>query len=131
MTQEEQIKQVAEYDGWRFIPVPKGWVGSGHWRKESKSIYGTEKLKYHTSLDWLNPVWVKINIEIDQMRVASEAIDGSWESFLGFFKWKEIHKAYHYAIDTGNISAALTAVSDAITWLKEQKNSSPKTDKIK
>lgn len=85
MTQEEQIKQVAEYVEYTDLKQPGQF-----------------------SLDWLNPVWVKVYAEMKGQTIKD-------------WRFKVWENNYHGAIDYGDISAALTAVSDAITWLKEQK----------
>lgn len=131
MTQEEHIKQVAEYLNFpvrsimpygELVLMPNTYPHHEENKTGETEIF-IQDTCFHTSLAWLNPVWVKVYAEVKP--IYKDLQDSKTRKF------DRIYEAYHKAINRGNISAALTAVSDAITWLKEQSNSSPKTDKIK
>lgn len=113
MTQEEQIKQIAEYGGWK-LEEEKGHGQTEYtWKHPDfpELYWPFESLPhFEKDLRYLNPVWVKVYAEAQKAKYydPSNRINGAYMD-------------YHEAINTGNISAALTAVSDAITWLKEQK----------
>lgn len=74
MTQEEKIKVVAEYDGWKVIPEgtynechnQTTWYGHGGNFGCYHDIKSEAEMLYITSMDWLHPIAMKVIDELKQ-----------------------------------------------------------------
>lgn len=67
-------KLIAIFDGWKFKPMKNGKImvsGSVYFADtpEAVDIFCGEKLQYHTSWDWLMPVYKKLTDEIDKLEL--------------------------------------------------------------
>lgn len=93
---QDNLKLVAEYDGW--VPDVPNHLGEMMYYQKTKPHTVLADMKYHTSWDWQNEVWVKL-----------------WGET---FESVEYAKSYHDAIDDGNKEAAFKIICDILKRIK-------------
>lgn len=85
----------------KMYPNPLGQLAGG-------SIFGDEGLKYHTSWDWLMPVFSKINTIVKDLQAQ-----------VKFLNYDPYYQRIYGAILEVNITAAHEAIYSFIEWYEE------------
>jgi hypothetical protein len=118
MTEEliNQLKVVAEFDGWKEIKDDEPEI-NGIWEKgvyPNQDFEYISDFKYHTSFDWLVPVYNKslrllYNSNELQLKIATTT--------EGMMALRAIQTAFDYSVDKQiHIEPAFLKVYDFITW---------------
>jgi hypothetical protein len=110
-TIEQMNKTIAVFDGYKISKSGKTY------RKDNESSpYRVRDIKYHSSWDWLMPVWKKAGKILFDIRG-----DLTEDKYLCVHR---ITKAFIYACQTVDIESAHTSVYNAILniqWYNKQK----------
>ena len=107
-TIEEKNRMIAEFMGGEFkyaiFSEVDTWAVDLPWFDDpsGKSLYFVKHLKYHTSFDWLMPVWSKLYLTASQL-----SPDREW-------RFLNITRNFMYGININNLSVCHQAVYDAI-----------------
>jgi len=127
MTQKEKIEIVAMYDGW--VKVGYSYLGGELlFQKKINHTFGydnksIDELKYITSLDWLHPVAMKVQVEILVFaRDISAKAEADCNSLrLCIRKQSSIASACSRPCQNGQYLDLFESVVEAILFINQQK----------
>lgn len=120
MTVEQMNRDIAEYMGATYInEIGEAMKYKPNEAPDSQTfeIYPFAWIKYHTSWDWLMPVWQKLRGEKDIMKQAVHDRDVAPDKFTQYVK---VHKDIENAILSCYLPTAHSLIHEAIELIKNK-----------
>lgn len=139
----EGNKLIAIFDGWEIVPMvikPSLWIekfynGSNHSVNiidiNGRVVDTSNNLKYHSSWDWLMPVWVKIStmiapveekgITVHDIRLVSDKLFQARINYRTVFSGTNSQHKWFEFIDADPLRATWCVIIQFITWYNNTK----------